>query len=214
MRHTVLKAFMAVAVLMALAPAAHATLTGLIFLLDVSSSTQLTNSDPAMSTLTSPCMFNCPAGDGETLAEHGVGQTLVLGVSGLPASQFEIDGWIRGDVGDCVPSVLTASEGPPGTYTLDGTIAAGGWTQSGLIIKAQGSTVSGPLPIEVKSVDINGDGRVDLGDIGDFALDFYSLPVNPRSDFTCDGFIDLADIGIIAIHNGHRCLNLPIDPVD
>mgnify|MGYP002395752203 CR=1 FL=1 len=46
--------------------------------------------------------------------------------------------------------------------------------------------------------DINGDGVVNLADIGLFASLFFSPTYDPRVDLDCDGVISLADIGLFA----------------
>jgi hypothetical protein len=63
------------------------------------------------------------------------------------------------------------------------------------------------LTFQVKFVspDINGDLRIDLSDVGTFAADFATAPVDFRSDFNADGLENLADIGILAAHLGESC---------
>ena len=48
------------------------------------------------------------------------------------------------------------------------------------------------------SCDINGDGVINLADIGIFAQLFFAGGYQARIDFNCDGVINLADIGIFA----------------
>lgn len=51
--------------------------------------------------------------------------------------------------------------------------------------------------------DVNGDGRVDIVDIGE-VVDYYSLPAssNSRADLNTDGLINIIDIGIIIDNYG------------
>ena len=46
--------------------------------------------------------------------------------------------------------------------------------------------------------DINGDGVVNLADVGLFASLFFSGAYQAAIDFNCDGVLNLADIGIFA----------------
>lgn len=53
------------------------------------------------------------------------------------------------------------------------------------------------LEVRVNSADINGDGTVDLVDLGEFAADFDG-DYDFRSDFVWDGVVNLSDVGRLA----------------
>lgn len=48
------------------------------------------------------------------------------------------------------------------------------------------------------SCDINGDGVVNLADIGLFASLFFTPGYQPRIDFNCDGVVNLMDLSTFA----------------
>jgi hypothetical protein len=64
----------------------------------------------------------------------------------------------------------------------------------------------------VNSPDINGDGIVNLADVGAFAAD-YVTGYAFRSDFNGDGVLNLIDVAVMAAHFGHGPPCIP-DPVD
>jgi hypothetical protein len=63
-----------------------------------------------------------------------------------------------------------------------------------------GSIVPDP---EILPGDLNGDGRVDLSDLGILLADFGCLPPGPcPGDVDGDGDTDLADLGILLANFG------------
>ena len=50
--------------------------------------------------------------------------------------------------------------------------------------------------------DANGDGRVDVADLGSLATNFGRPGSWPQGDFTQDGMVDVADLGMLASHWG------------
>ena len=46
--------------------------------------------------------------------------------------------------------------------------------------------------------DLNGDGVVNLADIGQFAVLFFAPGYQASIDFNCDGIVNLADLGLLA----------------
>jgi len=128
-------------------------------------------------------------------------------IPGYPFQDIWLDDAGTGDISLCQGgSTADANTDAAGVTTISGTIAGGGWTQSGMQVYLAGTPLAGPtLAIELNSCDINGDLVVNVGDIGDFAIDFADPDFEFRSDFVPDGVINLADIGELAIHNGERC---------
>lgn len=152
-----------------------------------------------------------PAGTGTTLASVGSTVTVTVSdgvnpIAGYPFQDVYLDDFVAGEISLCQGgSVADANTNASGVTTISGAIAGGGFTQNGMQVYLAGTPLAGPaLPISAVSCDINGDLKVDLADIGDFAVDFNGA-YNFRSDFVFDGLINLADIGELAIHNGEVC---------
>jgi serine/threonine-protein kinase len=53
-----------------------------------------------------------------------------------------------------------------------------------------------PSPCPTKTLDLNGDGKINISDFSRFKTDLVNGPYNPRSDYNCDGRIDNADTDI------------------
>lgn len=153
-----------------------------------------------------------PAGTGDTLASKGLTVSVQVldvnsdAIAGYPFQDIYLDDDSTGDISLCQGgSVADGNTNVTGDTTISGAIAGGGFTQNGMQVFLAGAPLAGTaLSIDVVSCDINGDLKVDLGDIGDFAVDFNGT-YNFRSDFVFDAQINLADIGELAIHNGEVC---------
>jgi hypothetical protein len=56
--------------------------------------------------------------------------------------------------------------------------------------------------------DVNGDGKVDMRDVGEVARLFHAPPTdplwNPKCDFNGDGKVDMKDVGLVASRIGDR----------
>jgi hypothetical protein len=154
-----------------------------------------------------------PAGLGVTLASAGATVSVTVRdantdpIPGYPFQDIWLDDAGNGDIALCQGgSVADGNTDANGETTISGTIAGGGWTQSGAQVYLAGTPLAGPtLAIDFNSCDINGDLVVNVGDIGDFAIDFADPDFEFRSDFIPDGVINLADIGELALHNGEVC---------
>lgn len=177
-------------------------------------------------------IMNCPAGDGDTFVSVGSGIVVqVNDVTGLPLSgltnrDFEVDGFTPFAVSDAlfttfppafdVAPLLFFPVGP-GTYRIDGPLFAGGNDNAGAIVKVLGVQIitGAPLAVQMTSPDIDGNGIVNIVDIGALAAGFTSGVYTWQIDFNGDGVIDIADIGKFAVHLSH---GLPagsvIDPLD
>jgi hypothetical protein len=133
-------------------------------------------------------------------------------VTSLTAADFELDGHpVPATVADCLGGVPTFTQSPPGTYTFNGALAAGGYSAQ-LQMKAQGSFVGSALPIVSVSPDINADGAVSLPDVSALAIAINGA-YDPRADFDCDGVINLIDVSRLSNHIGHGCA-AGVDPFD
>lgn len=152
-----------------------------------------------------------PEGNGPTLEALGLVITVtVLGCDGIPLSGYPADE-IRleafsGSVDFCGNAVADHATDGQGQTTFSGALAGGGWSQGDLYVTVGSMRQVPALPLAVNSPDINGDLRVDLIDVSEFAADFLDEAYQFRSDFTHDGVENLADIGILAWHLGEGCL--------
>ena len=172
-------------------------------------------------------LFVCPAGDGPTMASIGVTlQVQVVDSSGalcpnLTYADFEVDGF--------PPSAIWDGVGPNGehnvpaagfqnlgfgNYVLDGALIAGG-TNAGIIVKVAGVVIGGsPLPLSLTSADLNGDGIINISDIGAYTVGLHA-PYDWRFDFNSDGLINISDVGIMVSHlGGTYPPGFSLDPVD
>lgn len=63
----------------------------------------------------------------------------------------------------------------------------------------------GPIPwLRANSVDLSGNGVVDLADASRFAV-IYHGDYDYAGDFNWDGVMNVGDVSILARHVGHRC---------
>jgi hypothetical protein len=98
-----------------------------------------------------------------------------------------------------------------GSTEFTGVIAGGGWSAGGgsvgewTALQVDGGVIPPRVDLAYVSPDINGDLRVDLADVAEFALDFHTPQLEFRSDFNADGIENLSDIGILAVHLGEAC---------
>lgn len=173
--------------------------------------------NPANTVASAPAaqLMVCPLGDGPALGAIGSAITVnstAVPCTGLPPGAFEFDGALPAQICDCLGGIPFA-ETPLGSglYTYPGPIAAGGWTLAGTQMKVQGLFVPVIMPIQVNSPDNNGDGVVNLVDIGNLATWFFNGVYDFPADLNGDGVENLADIGLFAPHNGHTCACDPVD---
>lgn len=82
---------------------------------------------------------------------------------------------------------------------------AGGFSQTLTAVMVNGDNVwYEGLQLNFNSPDINGDGQVNIPDVGQFAGDFFG-DYHFRSDLARDGLINLADLGGLAAGLGAVC---------
>jgi hypothetical protein len=188
---------------------------------------------PCSSTATSGpgpyCVAVCPQGDGDIIGDVGGLITVVVKdqtgapIPGIPASDYWLigcndalalcggSGSINADSASNASGVTTIGAGFTST---SGTIAAGG-CDDGVQVVVQGTVLKDPadcvsllcLPINVRSIDYNGDLIVDLIDFAIFGPAFPSPPqvYDKCLDYNCDGLIDLIDFSIFGAHFLHVC---------
>jgi hypothetical protein len=139
----------------------------------------------------------------EVYLDQGCGDSPIVG---YPFQDIWLDDAGDGGVTLCQGgSVADANTNIEGRTTISGSLFAGGSTAAGMLVYIAGfALVSSPLDIQVASPDINGDLRVDLQDIAEFAGAFFGV-YDPRADFDFNGVLNLGDIGILALENGAVC---------
>lgn len=152
-----------------------------------------------------------PAGNGNTIG--GIGATITVTVvdgtgtpiAGYPFQDIYVDDSGTAEISLCQGgSVADFNTNAAGVTTISGGVSGGGWTQNGLQVYLAGVAIGSALGINANSPDITGDLVVNLGDVGQFAIDFtggYAF----RSDLQFDGVINLGDLGKLAINNSEVC---------
>lgn len=112
----------------------------------------------------------------------------------------------------------SCADGPSTVYgemTFSGALTGGGHHLGETHVFVNGSPafdpsyypsywVHPPVPLSFNSPDINGDGIIDLVDVGYFATDYFNT-YDYRSDFVCDGVVNLGDLGVMASGLGLFC---------
>ncbi len=85
-------------------------------------------------------------------------------------------------------------------------LRAGGFSTEPCQVMIMGAAISIPpsLPIVFNSPDIDGNGTVNLTDVGFFSQDFFD-DYDFRSDFQRDGVLNLADVYWLAAARGVEC---------
>jgi hypothetical protein len=117
------------------------------------------------------------------------------------------DGGLTGCTGGTIADLSTNALG----YTRwQNPMAAGGqtstWTDLTVVmINGAALTSNGGLSIAHNSADVNADGIVNLSDVQAFAVDFYDVSYNFKSDFAYDGLVNLSDIVPLAQAMGGTC---------
>jgi uncharacterized protein (DUF2141 family) len=75
-----------------------------------------------------------------------------------------------------------------------------------ILVLAVLAIVAAVVPVRAILGDVNGDGKVDMRDLGIVAKAFGSTPLDPRwnpaADLNGDGVVNMVDIGIVAINFG------------
>jgi hypothetical protein len=170
------------------------------------------------------CVAACPQGDADNLSDAGA--TIAVQVKdqtgavipGIPASDF----WLIG----CNDALTLC--GGSGSINADSASNASGMTtiggnqdlstggcDVGVQVVVQGTVILDPadcssmlcLPVNVISVDYNGDLLCDIVDFSIFGPSFPSPPntYDACLDYNCDGAIDLIDFSIFGGHFLHQC---------
>ncbi len=166
----------------------------------------------------SVALYNLPNGSGSAFVDAQimgdgavVDATIELTVvdsQGAPVVGFPAeDMWLASTNGGMVPCIggTTADQDTDslGVTFWAAPLLAGGSDAGTCDVVISGSVV-GAFSLAFNSPDINGDGFVNLADVGLFAI-YLSGPYNFAGDFFADGNIDLADVGRLALGISTSC---------
>ena len=129
---------------------------------------------------------------------------------GSPIPHFPLeDIWLEsmdGNMAPCIagtcPDTGTDNQGITMWTT---TLRAGGYSRSGCYVMVNGMPVQQPpFALYFNSADVNGDGIVNLNDLGLFATSFFH-EFSYSVDFYNDGVLNLVDVGRFASAYGSAC---------
>ncbi|MGD9548196.1 MAG: hypothetical protein AB7V45_11720 [Candidatus Krumholzibacteriia bacterium] len=129
---------------------------------------------------------------------------------GFPIFMYPFeDLWLESADGGLSPclggSIADANTDQNGETEWRNPLHAGGYSEAVCLVMVSGSSLIGSdLALAFNSPDINGDGRVDLSDVGLLASDYHG-GFAFRCDFYRNGRLDLADVGMFARSYGTTC---------
>lgn len=186
---------------------------------------------PWMETVQSPgqpaSLFSLPSGGGrpfaQALTQGGgtVDATLVMVLWsdqpgwGDPVPFFPAeDMWLATNDGLLAPcnggTIADANTDATGRTVWAAPLAAGGRCDVGsgdrLLVMVNGEVAADltALGLRLNSADLNGDGLVNLADVGLFVSDLYGAYAY-RSDFFWDGVVNISDAGFMSTGLGSQC---------
>ncbi len=112
------------------------------------------------------------------------------------------DGGLMACLGGASADVSTNAAGETRWAT---PLNAGGYSTGFTVVVVGGITLNqAPFNLRHNSADINGDGVVNLSDIGAFADVFFGV-YDYKADFSADGVLNLTDVGRLATGSGAAC---------
>jgi len=165
-------------------------------------------------------LFNLPNAGGNSFAEAAIWNdgtpidatitmTVLDGngaaVKDLPAE----DMWLASIDGGMVPctggSAADFVTNDAGQTSWANPMNAGGYSTVACQVIINGLALNqDPFALYFNSADMNGDGAVDLPDVGLFSGVFYGA-YHFSADFVADGSVDLPDVGLLARGSGTSC---------
>lgn len=129
-----------------------------------------------------------------------------VAVASFPAEDMWLESGDNGLVpceGGNTADVNTDADG--NTYWT-AALAAGGSSEAACYVFLNGVALTlQALPLSFNSADMNGDGAVDLVDVGSFASAFFGGAYDFTADFISDGVIDLLDLNRLSSSSGATC---------
>ena len=163
-----------------------------------------------VSTTGSGVLLITPEGRGDSLDDIGMALRIsLIECNGDPVGGFPFDDlWLLPSSPNVVfatPFFAAANTDANGETYWTGPVAGGGWMDANgpdqTRIAVTGYEILPEIVLSFVSPDISGDLKVDLMDVGSFALD-WNGGWTFRSDLNADGVLDLVDIGVLATHFG------------
>ncbi len=178
---------------------------------DISVEMRCGNEEPAY-------LFNIPDGSGSPLshAQRADGsyidctvEVTIVNWDGVPLANFPAeDMWLESADGGMVPCtsgyIADSNTNDLGFTLFTGPFYAGGSNEAVMSLMLSGIAMGDQLPLFNNSADLNGDGVVNLIDVGIFSESFYG-EYSHAADFFHDGALNLADVGRLASGSGAQC---------
>lgn len=130
-------------------------------------------------------------------------------IPGFPGEDI----WLASADGGMVPCVGgTSADGDTdadGMTDWSTALNAGGYSLANAHIMISGDAITGGtnggvFALHFNSADMNGDGTVNLADVGSFSTVFYGA-YDFSADFFADGILNLSDVGRLATGVGGSC---------
>jgi hypothetical protein len=126
-------------------------------------------------------------------------------IAGFPAEDL----WLESVDGGMVPcvggSTADGDTDENGVTDFQNALNAGGWSLANATVVVSGDAItSAVFGLHFNSADMNGDGVVNLADVGSFSTIFYGA-YDFSADFFADGVLNLADVGLLATGVGAAC---------
>jgi hypothetical protein len=166
-------------------------------------------------------LFNLPNGGGSAFAEAQLPDgsvadaTIVVTIrdgnndiiAGFPAEDL----WLASGDGGMVPCIGgTTADGDTdenGVTDWVNALNAGGNSLDNCYVMVSGdalTSVGSEMALHFNSADINGDGVVNITDVGAFSTIFYGA-YDFAGDFFADGVLNVQDVGRLAVGVGAAC---------
>jgi len=173
------------------------------------------------------CYFACPQGDTNSFLTSGFWFAFtVKDILGNPIANIPGTDWWMVDCDPSADMVLCAGSASSnadsatnllGKTTMSLTSMAVGGCVDYIQPVVQGFVLQNPssVPpcqaycynIRVRSCDMNGDLKMDLVDLSNFAAKYPPNAYNKCADFDCSGAVNLQDLSRFSIHYaGHKCM--------
>lgn len=129
---------------------------------------------------------------------------------GAPVADFpREDMWLESGDGGMIPCIggntADANTDENGFTAWENPLHAGGHSEDFLYVMVNGGSLPAPpFSMAFVSADMNGDGAVNLTDVGFFSSLFFG-DYSYQADFFADGVLNLADVGRLAQGLGGSC---------
>lgn len=135
---------------------------------------------------------------------------VVLDAYGAPVADFPSeDMWLESQDNGMVActggTVADNTTNAAGETEWADPLNAGGFSTDFTVVYINGLPLDqAPFALHFNSADMNGDGAVNLADVGNFSSVFYGV-YHFSADFSADGVLNLTDVGRLAQGSGTMC---------